>query len=247
MTTRHNVSLMGTVFSFCLMASGARARRAIEAATAELEAVDRAFSPFRDDSLVTRVRRGELAPESYPPPLAEVVRRCAEITARTDGWFDPWAVPGGFDPSGLVKGWSVERAADRMRATGVRDFALAGGGDVLVRGSGPTGPWRVGIRDPRDPRQAVLVLELTDAAVATSGSYERGGHIVDPRTGRPATALASATVVGPDLGTADAYATALYVAGPAGLHWFGPTDGYDGLVVDHDLRATYTDGLPCVM
>jgi thiamine biosynthesis lipoprotein len=235
---------MGTVFSFCLMARGARARRAIAAATAELEAVDRAFSPFRGDSLVTWVRRGELPPESYPGRLSEVVARCAAVTARTGGWFDPWAVPGGFDPSGLVKGWSIDRAADRIRDAGVRDFALSGGGDVLVRGTGPNGAWRVGIRDPRDPRLAVLVLELTDAAVATSGSYERGGHIVDPRTRRPATALASATVVGPDLGMADAYATALYAAGPAGLDWFAPAGGYHGLVIDHDLRATYTDGLP---
>jgi thiamine biosynthesis lipoprotein len=90
----------------------------------------------------------------------------------------------------------------------------------------------------------MLVLELTDAAVATSGSYERGHHIIDPRTGEPATALASATVVGPDLAAADAYATALYAAGRAGLHWFAPDGGYHGLVVDHDLRATYTDGLP---
>ena len=243
--TRHAVSLMGTVFSFCLMESGDRARRAIDAATAELRAVEDAFSPFRSDSLVAQVRCGELAPTAYPRLLADVVRRCGEITAATGGWFDPWALPGGFDPSGLVKGWGIERAAVRVRDAGVGDFALSGGGDVLVRGSGPRGPWRVGIRDPRDPCQAVMVLELTNAAVATSGSYERGAHIIDPRTGAPTAAVASATVVGPDLGTADAFSTALYAAGPAGLCWFAPAGGYHALIVDHELRATYTDGLPC--
>lgn len=243
-TTRHAVSLMGTVFSFCLMGSGVRARRAIDAATAELRAVDDAFSPFRSDSLVARVRCGDLAPAAYPRLLAEVVRRCEEITAATNGWFDPWALPGGFDPSGLVKGWGIERAAVRVCDAGVGDFALSGGGDVLVRGYGPRGRWRVGIRDPHDPHEAVMVLELTDAAVATSGSYERGAHIIDPRTSQPTTAVASATVVGPDLGTADAYATALYAAGPAGLCWFTPAAGYHALLVDHELRATYTDRLP---
>ena len=242
---RHAVSLMGTVFSFCLMASGHRARRAIDAATAELRMVDDAFSPFRSDSLVAQVRSGELMPAEYPRILADVVRRCEEITAATGGWFDPWAVPGGFDPSGLVKGWGIERAAARIHDAGVDDFALSGGGDVLVRGHGPTGPWRVGIRHPHDPRQAVMVLELTGAAVATSGSYERGAHIFDPFTGEPTTAVASATVVGPDLGAADAYSTALYAAGPDGLRWFAPANGYHALIVDHELRATYTDGLPC--
>ena len=80
--------------------------------------------------------------------------------------------------------------------------------------------------------------------MATSGSYERGAHIIDPRTGEPTAAVASATVVGPDLGNADAYATALYAAGPAGLRWFARAAGYNALLVDHQLRATYTDGLP---
>ncbi len=243
--TRDAVRLMGTVFSFCLVASGDRVQRAIEAAIAELRAVDLGFSPFLADSLVSRIRRGELTPAGYPPHLGEVVRRCDEMTIATRGWFDPWALPGGFDPSGLVKGWSIERAAARVLDSGVRDFALSGGGDVLVRGRGPTGRWRVGIRDPRDPRRSVMVLDLTDAAVATSGSYELGPHIMDPSTGKATAVLASATVVGPDLAAADAYATALYAAGPAGLGWFHSTTGYTAVTIDHQLNATYTDGLPC--
>lgn len=243
-TTRRAIPLMGTIFSFCLLASEDRASRAIEAATAELRAVDAAFSPFRADSLVSRVRRSELAPAAYPPLLAEVVRRCDAMTVATHGWFDPWALPDGFDPSGLVKGWGIERAATRVVDAGIRDFAISGGGDVVVRGTGPTGRWRVGIRGPSDPHTVVLVLEPADAAVATSGSYERGPHIFEPHTGQPATNLASATVVGPDLATADAYATALYAAGPAGLRWFTPAGGYRALTLDHQLTATFTDGLP---
>lgn len=241
MTTRHAVEAMGTVFSFCLVAPADWVRPAIEAAAAELRAVDAAFSPFRANSLVCRVRRGELSPSAYPPDLVEVVARCEEMNLATRGWFDAWALPGGFDPSGLVKGWGTARAASCVRAAGITDFAISGGGDVVVRGTAPHGgPWRVGIRHPRDPGAVVLVLPLTDAAVATSGSYERGAHVLDPRTSRPATALASATVVGPDLGTADAYATALYAAGIGGLAWFAPGGEYRAFTVDDRLVATFS-------
>jgi thiamine biosynthesis lipoprotein len=218
---------------------------AIDNAVAELRAVDAAFSPFRADSLVCRVRRGELGPSAYPPDLVEVVARCEELNLATHGWFDAWALPGGFDPSGLVKGWGTARAASCVRAAGITDFAIGAGGDVVVRGTAPHGgPWRVGIRHPRDPGAVVLVLPLTDAAVATSGSYERGAHVLDPWTGRPVTALASTTVVGPDLGTADAYATALYAAGSGGLTWFAPGGEYHACTVDDRLVATFSAGWP---
>lgn len=244
-TRRYAVDMMGTVFSFCLAAPADRAERAVLAAAAELRAVDAAFSPYRADSAVTRVRRGELAPSAYPPSLIEVVDRCREMNLATDGWFDAWGLPGGFDPSGLVKGWGTERAAARMLATGVDNFAINAGGDVLVRGFAPHGgPWRVGIRDPRDAAAVVLVLRLTDAAVATSGSYERGPHIVAPYAGAPAATLASATVVGPDLATADAYATALYAAGTPGLAWFNGASDYCAFTLDDHLVAAFSDGVP---
>jgi thiamine biosynthesis lipoprotein len=240
---RYGFDVMGTVFSFCLLAPADRAARAMSAAIAELRAVDAAFSPYRVDSMVSRVRRGSLRPSAYPPLLIEVIDQCGVMNGATDGWFDPWRLPGGFDPSGLVKGWGTERAAAHLLAAGVADFAICAGGDVLVRGSAPHGGrWRVGIRHPHDPAAVVLVLELTDAAVATSASYERGPHIVDPHTGSTVASLASATVVGPDLGTADAYATALYAAGSPGLAWFTTASDYCAFTLDEHLVATFGDG-----
>lgn len=245
---RHRAQVMGTVFSFCLVAPAYVGRRriseALAEAVAELRAVDTTFSPFREQSLVSRVRRGDLSPESYPPPLVDVISRCNAMRAATDGWFDAWAVPGGFDPSGLVKGWGVERAASRLRAAGISNYAINGGGDIVVRGQAPRGGgWRVGIRHPREPGSVLMVLELTEGAVATSGSYERGGHVINPKTGDAAGGLASATVLGPDLGFADAYATALYAAGPPALSWFPTPDGYHALVIDDELTGTFTDGI----
>ncbi|MEU2662930.1 FAD:protein FMN transferase [Micromonospora sp. DT46] len=198
---------------------------ALRDAVAELRAIDLTYGPTRPESLVSRLRRGEISPDSYPP-LADLVDRCAAMRAATDGWFDAWAVPGGFDPGGLLGGWAVERAAARLRAAGIHDYAVLSGADLVVRGhAAHGGPWRVAVHHPTDQHRAPLVLEMTAGAVGTSGVSGRQGHVVDPHTGEPADQLAAATVVGPDLAVADAYATALYAAGPAGLDWF--RDGSD--------------------
>lgn len=152
------------------------------------------------------------------------------MRAATDGWFDAWAVPGGFDPGGLLGGWAVERAAERLRAAGIHDYAVLTGADLVVRGHAPHGrPWRVAVHHPTAPERAPLVLEMTAGAVGTSGVTGRQGHVVDPHTGEPADQLVAATVVGPDLAIADAYATALYAAGPTGLSWFRGNSDYRAL------------------
>jgi FAD:protein FMN transferase len=230
---RHTVQVGGSNYAFCLAAPGDLSRRtigeALAGAVAELRAVDTAFSPLRQRSLVNLIRRGELTPAGYPPPLAEVIRRCAALRAATDGWFDAWALPGGFDPSGMVKGWAIDRAAVLLRAAGIDDYAITSGGDWLVRGVGPRGgAWRVGVADPDNPLRVLATVELTDGAVATSGY---GSPIVDPHTGHQVPGGGPAAVTGPALSTADGLATALYAAGEAGLSWFPTPEGYRALVI----------------
>jgi thiamine biosynthesis lipoprotein len=230
---RHTVQVGATSFAFCLAAPPDLSRRtigeALAGAVAELRAVDAAFSPYRQRSLVSLVRRGELNPAGYPPPLAEVIRRCAALRVATDGWFDAWAVPGGFDPSGMVKGWAIDRAAVLLRAAGIDDYAITSGGDWLVRGTGPRGgAWRVGVADPDNPLRVLATVELADGAVATSGY---GSPVYDPHTGVQISGTGPAAVTGPALSTADGYATGLYAAGPVGLSWFPSPDGYRALVV----------------
>jgi thiamine biosynthesis lipoprotein len=231
---RHTVQVGGRGYTFCLVAPGDLSRRqigeALAGAVAELRAVDLAFSPYRQRSLVSALRRGELTVGGYPPPLTDVMYRCAALRLATDGWFDAWSVPEGFDPSGMVKGWAIDRAAVLLRAAGIDDYAITAGGDWLVRGNGPRGgAWRVGVADPDNPLRVLATVELTDGAVATSGY---GSTIVDPFTGRPARRQGPASVTGPALATADGYATALYAAGAAGLAWFPDSDGYRPLVLD---------------
>ncbi|MEU8025230.1 MULTISPECIES: FAD:protein FMN transferase [Micromonospora] len=230
---QHTVRTGTAEYSLLLNAPSWLGRRgvgeALADAVAELRAVDLTYGPTRPDSLVSRLRRGEISPESYAP-LADLVDRCAAMRAATDGWFDAWAVPGGFDPGGLLGGWAVERAAARLRAAGIHDYAVLTGADLVVRGHAPHGgPWRVAVHHPTDPRRAPLALEMTAGAVGTSGVTGRRGHVVDPHTGEPADQLDAATVIGPDLAVADAYATALYAAGPAGLVWFRNGSDYRAL------------------
>ena len=163
--------------------------------------VDATFSTYRPDSEISRLDRGE---RFDPHPLVRsVLARCEALRAATGGLFDAQA-GGRLDPSGYVKGWAVQRAA----AFGRGRFLIDAGGDVVLRGE-----WRVGIRHPYEPGRLAAAIAVRDCAVATSGTYERGPHIIDPRTGRPATGLSSVTVIARDLGTADAYATAAFVAG----------------------------------
>ncbi|MEU5945460.1 FAD:protein FMN transferase [Micromonospora sp. NPDC047465] len=230
---QHTVRTSTAEYSLLLNAPEWLGRRgvgdALRDAVAELRAIDLTYGPSRPESLVSRLRRGEISPESYPP-LADLVDRCAAMRAATDGWFDAWAVPGGFDPGGLLGGWAVERAAARLRAAGIHDYAVLTGADLVVRGhAAHGGPWRVAVHHPTDRRRAPLVLEMTAGAVGTSGVSGRQGHVVDPHTGEPAEQLVAATVVGPDLAVADAYATALYAAGPAGLVWFRNGSDYRAL------------------
>jgi thiamine biosynthesis lipoprotein len=101
----------------------------------------------------------------------------------------------------------------------------------------------VGVRHPEVADRVAAVLAAGDLAVATSGCYERGEHIVDPRTGRAPQGLLSVTVVGPSLTYADAFATAAFVMGEPGVTWVSGIDGYDALAITEDRRTVWTSGV----
>jgi FAD:protein FMN transferase len=113
-----------------------------------------------------------------------------------------------------------------------------------VRGErAPGRPWRVGIQHPGRRDRVAAVLSARDLAVATSGAYERGAHVVDPRTGRAPGGVLSVTVLGPDLGTADAYATAAFAMGVEGPAWTASLDDYEALTILVDGRVLSTTGV----
>ncbi|MDJ0344731.1 FAD:protein FMN transferase [Streptomyces sp. H10-C2] len=163
----------------------------------------------------------------------------ASITAR-DGWFSA-RYAGSLDPTGLVKGWAVERAAAMLRSSGADTVCVNGGGDVQLHG----GPWRVGVADPLRPGRIAARIETSHGlAVATSGPAERGCHILDPRTGAPpAPSLASITVIGRSLTEADAWATAPYAMGAARARgWLEQLPGTEAFAVASDGSTWQTSG-----
>jgi FAD:protein FMN transferase len=237
---RHAEHVMGTVVSFDVPAWAGEpaADGPLGQAVRWLHWVDATFSPYLQDSDVSRYGRGALPLADCAPELADVLEACAAVSARSGGYFT--VTPGGaFDPSGYVKGWAIERAAAILTAAGSAEHSVNGGGDVQCVGDRV---WRVGIVDPLRPDRLALVVAGRDFAVATSGVAERGSHIIDPHTGRPPVGLASITVVGATLAETDAYATAAFAMGPAARDWVESLDGYEAFAITSTGGTWQTSG-----
>ncbi|WP_431994989.1 FAD:protein FMN transferase [Streptomyces griseoflavus] len=240
---------MGTVFSLDVRGGEPdTVRAAVREAVAGLHRVDEVFSTYREDSQISRLARGELGVEECDPEVAEVLALAAEAERVSEGWFSA-RHRGRLDPTGIVKGWATERAARRLAAAGASGVSVNGGGDVQLLGAPGAGrPWRVGVSDPLRPGGLAAVVSAAGAdevAVATSGTAERGDHIVDPRTGRPAvTDLVAVTVVAPRLTWADCWATAAFAMGSReGLRWLESLPGVEGLLITAGDEARCTGGL----
>ena len=238
---------MGTVISVHVHddAPDAGIEAAVDALFAEVERLEQIFSTFRPDSVVSRINRGELHLLDAGPEVTEVMDACTWLEHQSDGAFTAHRPdrPGELDPAGYAKGWITEVAAGRLDDAGLAHWYVGAGGDVITRGSPAEGrPWRVGVAHPLQPGATVATLELAGGAVATSGTAERGLHLWDGRTGSAADALASLTVLGPELAWADAFATAGFAMGPAGLTWLTRFEGYRALAVTLDGRVEHTPG-----
>jgi thiamine biosynthesis lipoprotein len=245
----HAETVMGTVVSFTVVTGDVpepMARAAIRSACAVLHAADATFSTWKPGSPLSRLRRGEITLRQAPTEIPEVLGLCEAARDASHGWFDPWALPGGADPTGLVKGWAVERALAVLRRAGLPAALVNGGGDVACYGMpAPGRRWRVGIQHPwrRDALACVIDVE---SAVATSGTYERGPHLIDPGTGRPGARAVSATVTGPGLALADALATAVAVGGDEALAAVAGLEGYEGYLIRPDGSETDIGGMAFV-
>ncbi|QIJ66437.1 FAD:protein FMN transferase [Streptomyces sp. JB150] len=240
---------MGTVFSFDVRGGDPRAvRAALGEAVGGLHRADAVFSTYREDSQLSRLARGELTAGECDPEVAEVLELAAEAERVSDGWFSS-TYGGRLDPTGIVKGWAVERAARTLAAAGASGVSVNGGGDVQLLGVPGAGrPWRVGVADPLRPGGLAAVITAagtTELAVATSGTAERGAHITDPRTGRPAvTDLLAVTVVAPRLTWADCWATAAFAMGARqGLTWLESLPDVEALLITAGDEVRCTRGL----
>jgi thiamine biosynthesis lipoprotein len=225
----YEIEVWGTIL-YIEAASTTVDRAAIDAAIVDVKKfaidVDNAFSTYKESSFVSRLRHGDIEIGQCPADVQEVWEACLHAKYLSDGAFDPWAVSGGFDPSGYVKGWAADRIAQMLLQAGCSHIQVNAAGDVTLRGgnlldSGEVEPWKVGVVNPDNRKEVLRIFEIYDGAIATSGTYERGAHITDPYTGVIAIGAKSATVIGPDGGLTDALATSLMVTGDDGVKFFG--------------------------
>jgi len=237
--------VMGMPISLALRgddADGDRADQAWAEVLAELREVDQVFSTYRSGSVISRLGRGDLDLADCPAEVVEVLDIAEQARIESGGAFDVRRPDADgvvrLDPSGVVKGWAVQRAAAAFEALEDTDFCLSAGGDMVCRTRRPDSPgWRIGIEDPHQPGRIVAVVPVRNGAVATSGSAHRGAHIEDPRTGEVPSALSSVTVVGDDLTWVDIEATAAFVLGEHAPAWLASRRGRTGLIVFADGRT----------
>lgn len=235
-------SVMGMPITVEIVTDESLARRGVATAFDEFRQTDETFSTYKPGSEISRINRKELATTEASQEVREVLAMCSDLKTKTGGYFDI-EHEGTIDPSGLVKGWSIGRAAQRIEQLGIRNYYIEAGGDIKLCGHNTDGnAWRVGIRNPKNQTEIVKVLEMTEGSVCTSATYARGEHIYNPKTGRPAHTLQSVTIVGPDVTMADVLATAVFAKGPEGAV-MAKNFGYEAYVILNSDKAVFTDGL----
>ncbi len=205
--------------------------------------IDNKFSTYKSTSEISLINQGVLSVEDASPDMQTVLSLAETLRLETDGYFNI-AHEGRIDPSGLVKGWALSKAADLLCNSGYEHFYVEAGGDFQAVGLNAEGePWRVGIRNPFHTDEIVKVLAVSNCGVATSGTYIRGQHIYDPvRGGLPDPEILSITVIGPNVYEADCYATAAFAMGRAGIRFIQSLEGFEGYMIDSNQQATFTSG-----
>jgi thiamine biosynthesis lipoprotein len=225
------------------LVDGAATESDFEAVFGYFEYIDATFSTYKEHSEISRINRRELTLEQASADMRTIFALAGQTRQETYGYFDI-ARGGHYDPSGIVKGWAIDRAADILRDRGFGNFYVDAGGDIQVAGKNAHGEdWRVGIRNPFNLQEIVKVLAVTDCGVATSGSSIRGQHIYNPNDpGQPIAEIVSLTVIGPDIYEADRFATAAFAMGRAGIMFVEQLGGFEGYLIDAHGQATYTSG-----
>ena len=207
--------------------------------------VDEKFSIYKSTSEISAINRGEIEVFDYSEDMKMVFALAEETKQLTQGYFDIKRGDGPYDPSGLVKGWAIFKAAQILWAKGMNNFFINVAGDIQVSGlNGQGESWKIGIQNPFNKKQELIkVLSLAEGGVATSGTYVRGTHIYNPTKNKSTMAeIISLTVIGKDVYEADRFATAAFAMGRAGINFIENLPGFEGYLIDKLGIATMTSG-----
>lgn len=218
------------------------AEASVQATFDYFNAVDTQYSTYKESSEISRINQG-LPKAKWSREMREVLALCEQTKQATDGFFNI-EHNGKLDPSGLVKGWAIEQAAQRLREQHIEDFYIEAGGDIQADGLNTAGePWKIGIENPFNRHEIVKVLRVSGLGVATSGTYIRGQHIYNPHIpDTPIDEVKSLTVIGPNIYEADRFATAAFAMGEKGIAFIESLPGFEGYMIHTTKTATYTSG-----
>ncbi|HUY53436.1 MAG TPA: FAD:protein FMN transferase [Candidatus Dormibacteraeota bacterium] len=213
-----------------------------EAIFTYFKAVDERYSTYKTTSEISQINHG-LPENQWSSEMRLVLDLCEQTKRLTNGYFDINR-NGNLDPSGLVKGWSINNAAKKLLDLGIVNFYIEAGGDIQVHGINASNKsWEVGIRNPFNIDEIIKVIKLHDEGVATSGTYIRGEHIYNPfDKNQKISRVKSLTVIGPNVYEADRYATAAFAMGETGITFIDSIPGLEGYMVDDHKLATFTKG-----
>lgn len=224
-----------------------------------LHDVDRVFSPYRSDSYLNllatdphslKVQEGFVQKDGFRHyesffdstftksavnAFETVESLCAAAQWKSNGAFNAWRNDS-YDPIGLVKGWAADYVIEILKSYGItRAFVNAGGDIACITASEP---WRIAIGNPSDNTTALGFLEMSNGALCTSGTYEKGNHI---QTRNNQSDFSSVTVSGPSAALADAYATAVIADGLVAFEWLGALGAdWGAIAINEDFSAIYT-------
>lgn len=206
-------------------------------------AIDERFSTYKPESEISKINRGEISERDWSDDMSIIMMLSEETKQRSGGFFDIKKPDGSLDPSGIVKGWAIWNAAKLLEADGFENFYVDAGGDIQTAGRNSEGrPWSVGIKNPFKQNEIVKTIYARGLGIATSGTYIRGEHIYNPRTGAPTNEIVSLTVIGPNVYEADRFATAAFAMGAAGIEFIERLPGFEGYSIDRQGIGTMTTG-----
>lgn len=206
--------------------------------------IDEKFSTYKETSEITAINKGMLKEKDWSDEMRLIFALCEETKKQTDGYFDIKTPDGNYDPSGIVKGWSIWQAAEILKKDGFKNFYVDAGGDIQTHGKNSEGnAWAVGIKNPWNEAENIKIVYIKEEGVATSGTYIRGKHIYNPKKNNEAVdKIVSLTVVGPNVYEADRFATAAFAMGKEGINFIEKLDGFEGYLIDKNKIATMTSG-----
>ncbi len=206
---------------------------------------DKKFSTYKKNSETEKINRGEVDGRKYSLEMREIFLLSEKTKRQTEGYFDI-VRNGKIDPLGMVKGWAIYKASKILAGEGYKNFYINAGGDIQAMGKNKEGkPWRVGIQNPFKSGEIVKVLTIkNNEGVATSGTYERGNHVYNPKNKkRGVSGILSLTVVGPNILDADRFATAAFAMGEQGIVFVDGLADFEGYMISADGSAVLTRGI----